>query len=440
MIDWPERFLCILISFGILGNALVVRRMVQAWAFPAVLFSLAWFIYTIVPLVCFPAAHVYPAAMMYLFGGTIVVSAASLSNWRAHFAESAQLKAAYKDYYGGPLLLTIFAVGAVLSVVCMLLNSVAQGISLSQLVNNVNDSAAEYAGRRYAYDIAPNPYQQVATVLAYFCAGLGGLIMTSQKGRYTRWAITIGSLFPSLFVMLTQSAKGMLFLCGAIFFGGILAERIQRNRTDILSKRAIPAILVGLTVTILLVTASFISRGLSGSVGGDLVDVLAPYWASYTSGHLFAFSDWFANYVGLPAAQPYDDPGLTKGFYTFMPLFRIFGDDRPVPLGTYGEYLSIPPYITTNIYSMYRGMMQDFGLGGSLICLGILSFFAHLSFRAMLKTANPSFSTAAFLYAVAFIYQSFVISSLTWNTLPISMFLIGASLFIMRIRISNQAK
>ncbi len=440
MIDWPERFLCILISFGILGNAMVVRRMVQAWAFPAVLFSLAWFIYTIVPLVCFPAAHVYPSAMMYVFAGTIVVSAASLSNWNVYFAESARLKAAHKEYYAGPLLLSVFAIGAVLSVVCMLLNSVAQGISLNQLVTNVNDSAAEYAGRRYAYDIAPTPYQQVATVLAYFCAGLGGLIMTSQKGRYTRWAILLGSLFPSIFVMLTQSAKGMLFLCGAIFFGGILVERIQRNRTDILSKRALPAIVAGLTVTILLVTASFISRGLSSSVGGDFVDILAPYWASYTSGHLFAFSDWFANYVGLPAAQPYDDPGLTKGFYTFMPLFRMFGDDRPIPLGTYGEYLSIPPYITTNIYSMYRGLIQDFGLGGALICLGILSFLSHLSFRSMLRVATPTFSAAVFIYSVAFIYQSFVISSLTWNTLPISMFLIGASLFFIRFQTLNQAK
>lgn len=440
MIDWPERFLCILISFGILGNALLVRRMVQAWSFPAVLFALAWFIYTIIPLVCFPAAHVYPIAMLYIFGATAVVSVASVSNWSASFARSAVLKAAHQNYYGDRLLLNIFVVGFVLAVACLLLNSAAQGISLSQLVNNINDSAAEYAGRRYSYDIAPTAYQQVANVLAYFCAGLGGLIMTSQKGRYTRWGITIASLFPSIFVMMTQSAKGMLFLCAAIFFGGILGERIQKNRTDLFSKRALPATFVGLTVAIVLVTASFLARGVSAAAGGSIVDALAPYWASYTSGHLFAFSDWFGNFIGVGSAQPYDDPGLTKGFYTFMSVFKLFGDDRPVAIGVYSEYLSIPPYIGTNIYTLFRGMIHDFGLGGSLLALALLSYLTHIAFRAMLNAAQPAFSVAAFIFATAFIYQSFIISSLTWTTLPIGLFLIGGALFAMRFRTQHQAK
>ncbi|MES3057692.1 oligosaccharide repeat unit polymerase [Sphingomonas faeni] len=440
MIDWPERLLCILISLGILGNALLVRRMVQAWAFPAVLFSLAWFIYTIVPLVCFPAAHVYPIAMLYIFAATVVVSVASVSGWSASFARSAVLKAAHKDYYGNLFLLNIFAVGFVLAVACLLLNSAAQGISISQLVNNINDSAAEYAGRRYSYDIAPTAYQQIANVLAYFCAGLGGLIMTSQKSRYLRWSITIASLFPSIFVMMTQSAKGMLFLCTAIFFGGIIAERIQKNRTDLFSKRALPATVVGLTVAIVLVTVSFLARGVSAAAGGSIIDALAPYWASYTSGHLFAFSDWFGNFIGLGSVQPYDDPGLTKGFYTFMSVFKLLGDDRPVAIGVYSEYISIPPYIGTNIYTLFRGMIHDFGLGGSLLALGLLSYLTHVAFRAMLNTSKPAFSVAAFIFATAFIYQSFIISSLTWTTMPVGLFLIGAALFSMQLKSPNHAK
>ncbi len=440
MIDWPERLLCILISLAILGNGLMVHRMVQAWAFPAVLFALAWFIYTIIPLVCFPAAHVYPSAMLYIFGATVVVSVTSISNWSVSFARSAVIKTSSKDYYGDPILLNIFAIGFVLAVACLFLNSAAQGISLSQLANNLNDSAAEYASRRYSSDIAATGYQQVANVLAYFCAGVGGLIMASQKSRYLKVSIVVASLFPSIFVMMTQSAKGMLFLCAAIFFGGILGEKIQRNKTDLFSKKAIPAMVAGLAVTIALVTASFIARGVAATAGGSLVDALAPYWASYTSGHLFAFSDWFGNYVGLPSAQPYDDPGLTKGFYTFMSVFKLFGDDRPVPIGTYAEYLSIPPYIVTNIYSMFRGFIQDFGLGGSLLCLGLLSFLTHISFKSMLNSSTPAFSVAIFIYAIAFIYQSFTISSLTWSTLPIGIFLIGAALFGMRFRTLHQAK
>ncbi|WP_213979734.1 O-antigen polymerase [Sphingomonas sp. dw_22] len=439
MIDWGERILCILLSLCILGNALLVRRIVRAWAFPAVLFALAWFAYTIIPLVCFPSAHVYPAAMLYILGATVAVSAASMSTWKTAFATSAIIKAPYRDYYSDRFFLVLFFIGFALSVACLLMNSIVQGISLTQLFTNINDSAAEYAGRRYGYDISSNIYQQSGTVLAYFCAGLGGLIVLSQRNHYMKWGVAISALFPSIFVMISQSAKGMLFLSAAIFLGGILSDRIQHNKTSLFSKRAIPAAIVGLVVTISLVTVSFLSRGMSSVADRDLIDALAPYWASYTSGHLFAFSDWFGNYIGEASAQSYDDPGLTQGFYTFMSIFKLFGDDRYVPNGVYSEYLSIPPYIQTNIYTSFRGMIHDFGLAGSLICIASLSFFAHKAFRSMLISSKPSFSVAAFIFSTAFIYQSFLISSLTWTTLPIGIFLVGIVLYITRFKLNYQA-
>lgn len=440
MIDWAERTVCILISLGILANALMVRRIVQAWAFPAVIFSLAWFFYTIVPLVCFPDAHVYPSAMLYILGASLAFSAGSFSNWRAAFETSARVKAGHEDYYSGNMLLIIFAVSAILTILFLLLNSISQGISIGQLVNNINDSAAEYAGRRYAYDIAPNFYQQTSNILAYYCSAFGGIILLSHKNIYTRFAIVVGALFPPLFVMMSQSARGMLFLCAAIFYAGIMIARFQKNIFSLLSRRALPVLIFGLLLVIPLVTASFIARGVSSGAGQSLLDALAPYWASYTSGHLFAFSDWFGNYTGQPSAQLYDDPGMTGGFYTFMSIFKLFGDDRPVPLGVYGEYLVIPPYIGTNIYTMFRGMIHDYGITGSLVFLTLLSYLFHRSYRAILISAMPAISASVFIFMIAFIYQSFIISAFMWTTLMIGVFLVGITLYIFRLSIFSMMR
>lgn len=438
MIDWAERAVCILLSLCILANALLVRRMVQAWAFPAVIFSLAWFFYTIVPLVCFPEAHVYPTAVLYILGATIAFSAGGLSNWRAAFDTSARVKAGYADYYAGNVLLLIFAASAVLTVLFLLLNSISQGISIGQLVSNINDSAAEYAGRRYAYDIAPNFYQQASNILAYFCSALGGIILLSQKSLYIRSAIVIGSLFPSLFVMMSQSSRGMLFLCAAIFYAGILIARFQQNIFSLLSKRALPTLIVGLLLVIPLVTASFFARGVSSGAGQSLLEALAPYWASYTSGHLFAFSDWFGSYIGQPSAQFYDNSDMTGGFYTFMSIFKLFGDDRPVPLGVYGEYLFIPPYIGTNIYTIFRGMILDYGIYGSFMLLLFLSYLFHRAYRSILTAAKPALSASIFLFMIAFIYQSFIISAFMWATLMIGLFLVGLALCFYRVSLSSR--
>lgn len=430
MIDWAERTVCILLSLAILANALLVRRMVQAWVLPAVIFSLAWFVYTIVPLVCFPSAHVYPAAMLYIFCASIAVSIGSLSNWRQAFAVSAAVKQDYRNYYGTKLLLIVFFSSFVLTVVCLIMNSISQGISVDRLVTNINDSAAEYAGRRYTYDIAPNAYQQMSNILAYFCAGLGGLIISRQSSFSLKFLVLISSIFPAIFVMLSQSARGMLFMCAAIFYGGIIVSLIQQDKSYLLSKRMIPTLIIGLIIVIPLVTISFVARGVSTAAGQSFLDTIAPYWASYTSGHLFAFSDWFGSYIGQPSTQPYDDPGMTGGFYTFMSIFRIFGDDRPIPIGTYGEYLSIPPYIGTNIYTAFRGAVQDFGIIGSLVVIMFLSYIAHLSFRVLLRSPRPAFSVAAMLFTVAFIYQSFAISAFMWTTLIVGLIFIGITLYL----------
>jgi oligosaccharide repeat unit polymerase len=438
MIDWAERAVCILLSLCILANALLVRRMVQAWAFPAVIFSLAWFFYTIVPLVCFPEAHVYPTAVLYILCATIAFSLGSLSNWQAVFAHSTQAKAGHEDFFSSRLLFIMFAGAFALTVVFLLLNSIEQGISLDRLTSNVNDSAAEYAERRYASDISSNIYQQLANILAYFCAGLGGLISVYQSSRLRRWSITIVALFPSLFVMLTQSAKGMLFLSMAIFFGGVLASRLQHNQTALLSRRALPDLMIALIALVPLVTISFLARGLTPGAGQNIFQILAPYWASYTSGHLFAFSDWFGSYTGLPSMQGYDDPSLTGGFYTFMALFRLFGDDRFVPLGIYAEFISIPPYIETNIYTVFRGLIIDYGLLGSLVAITFLSYLFHIAYRVMITTAQPGFSVAVFIFTIAVTYQSFGVSSLTWTTLPVGLLLIGVVLYAGRVAATRQ--
>jgi oligosaccharide repeat unit polymerase len=432
MIDWAERAVCILLSLCILANALLVRRLVQAWSFPAVLFSLAWFIYTIIPLVCFPEAHVYPAAMLYILGASAAVSLGGVSDWRVAFNRSRTEKTGHEDYYAGKMLLIIFIICFILTVAGLLLNSVSQGISINQLVSNINDSAAEYAGRRYAYDIEPNIYQQVSNVLAYFCAGLGGLIVASYDNKPVKFLIVLGALFPAVFVMMSQSARGMLFLCAAIFYAGILVAAIQRNQFSLFSRRALPKILMGLVITIPLVTISFVARGVSSGAGQSFWQSIAPYWASYTSGHLFAFSDWLGNYIGAPSALSYDDPGMTGGFYTFMAFFRLFGDDRTVPLGVYGEYLFIPPYIGTNIYTAFRGLIHDFGIPGSIVAISLMSYLSHKSYKAIVVSSMPALSVAVVLFTVSFIYQSFIISALMWNTLIAGLSLVGIALYFYR--------
>ena len=113
-----------------------------------------------------------------------------------------------------------------------------------------------------------------------------------------------------------------------------------------------------------------------------------------------------------------------------MALYRLFGSDKFVPLGVYEEYLKYGDLFTTNIFTMFRGLLLDFGLVGSIIYMYITGVFFHLSFYVLLFNKKPVFVVAIFVFMLGYFYSSFLISVLMWNSIYISFVLLWAILSI----------
>ncbi|RYZ83381.1 MAG: oligosaccharide repeat unit polymerase, partial [Proteobacteria bacterium] len=169
-----------------------------------------------------------------------------------------------------------------------------------------------------------------------------------------------------------------------------------------------------------IVIASFLSRGIYQIDDTSLIlNKLRYYLVTYSSVHLPAFSDWFSERYFNESSMNYRQEYLTGGFYTFMSFFQMLGDERYVPMGTYDEFYTHGEYVKGNLFTIYRGLITDFGLLGSFIFALVAGSACCLGYKRLLTREHSPFAIVFFIFFVAVSYQTYLISTLTWLTIPL---------------------
>jgi oligosaccharide repeat unit polymerase len=434
-IDVFEKCLALAFSLLILGQAYMVRRYVGTWLFPACLFGLFWFGYTFVPLAILFWVPVQPYATAFILLCTVAFSIGSLAfDWKTAFRRNAQKRETAALVYGSAFLKRVFYLSTFLSLVFLTLNLFAQGFSLVDLFFNLYSSAAAYAALHFSGDLKDTTFDQLSMVFAYLGSILGGFLFPCLSAKTERRVIVFFSFLPSTLVAVTQSAKGLLFLCIVFFCAGLLVYRVSAGRLCLFEKGSIKSLTLCIAAPIPIVTIAFLGRGLSKIEDvGQLAQQLVSYFTSYSCGHLYAFSDWFAFVIGRHSELSYTREGTSYGFYTFAALVARMGIHKVVPPGVYDDYYTYGDLLTSNIYTMFRGLILDFGFVGSVLFMLAAGFLLHWTFRRMLVNRRPVFTVTVFVFMMGYIYFSFIISMLIWSTFYLTFVLLWSVLQINKV-------
>ena len=426
-----DSLLSLLFSMGILLNAFVMRRLIGRWLFPATIYALFWFGYTFLPVAGLFGTPINPVAIEYLFLTTVCFSLGSLllPSWRTALRLNDR-KGDVGEAYATPFMWMVFASSALLALLCFAINMRVQGFTLEQVIFESIQTAAMYSSRRGNSDLEANIYAKAGMVLAYLAASTGGLLFGSASTRRRSVVGITGAFLPAIAALLFESNKGLLFQFIALFWGGVLVTRVHRKTLYVADGADLRNALIVVAIVVPLTIVSFLSRGLYGVDSSVLVEQLPRYFASYAFGHAYAFSDWFSFHVGMPASQTYAVEPTGFGFYTMAPLHRLLGSTREFPPGVYEEVFSTGTLITTNIYSMFRGLIIDFGIAGSLVYMFVTGYLIHLAFHTLLVSRRPAFSAAIFIYSIGYFYSSALVSALMYNVIPSGAVIMGGILFI----------
>jgi hypothetical protein len=65
---------------------------------------------------------------------------------------------------------------------------------------------------------------------------------------------------------------------------------------------------------------------------------------------------------------------------------------------------------------MFRGLISDFGVAGSVIFMYLAGLVCHAAYFALGVARRPVISTCIYIFMFGFIYTSFIISVFIWNT------------------------
>lgn len=417
-----SKVLAILFSLLILGQAYAVRRLVGTWVFPACLFGLFWFGFTFFPLLFFFQVPIQPYAVGFIWLCTLAFSASFLLfDWKTALRRNDAKRPTAGLVYGNAFLRIALYFTSVSAFLFVLLDLREQGISLYDLVFHLQDSAIAYANMLYGETLNVNIFSRLTLVFAYTAAALGGFVFPCAPTRLGRWFVGCLSVLPGISVALTQTGKGLLLFSIALFYAGFLASRVAAGSLTLFDRRHIKSVITLLVIVVLLVAMAFATRAPSEKLDSTvLLHTAAYYFGSYSCVHLYAFSDWFSFTIGQQSQLSYLRVSSTHGFFTFMTLFQMAGMNRDVPLGVYDDYFTYRDLLTGNIYTIFRGLIQDFGLIGTIIFMFVAGFVFHFAFSLMLRQRRPVLTVVIFLFMVAFFYESFVISIFGWTRMYVA--------------------
>src|SRR5260370_14003429 len=430
-----EKSMALVFSVMILGQAYLVRRHVGTWLFPACLLGLFWFAYTFVPLTVLFWVPVNPFAIAFVFLCTLAFSMGSLFfDWKTAFVRNGQKGKTEALVYGNRFLKRVFYVSTLLSLASLALNLFDQGFSLHDFFFDLYATAGAYSDLRYSESLSGNVFNPLSIIFAYLGVILGGFMFPSTATKNGRRFVVILSFLPSILVMITQSAKGLLFLSVVLFYAGLLVNRASAGTLRLFGKGSIKSLMLYSTILGPIVTISFLSRGFYKiDDSNKIIEELIRQYASYSCSFIYAFSDCFSFVLGRHSELVYRHESATHGFYTFAPLFKVMGSNSVLTLTIFDEFYSYGDLLTGNIFTMFRGLIQDFGFIGSVLFMIVAGLLLLSAFLPILVQRMPVFTVAVFVFMMGYFYMSFGVSLLIWSSIYVAFVLVWLILQINKL-------
>lgn len=425
-IEFIQKLVAILLSLLILVNGFVIKRKKNTWLYPGALFSLFWFAFTFFPLAILFKTPIDLKSQLYIFVVVILFSNSFLIHdfiFRRDIKECSKQIDFKKDYL---IFVTIFFVA--ISIICLFYQLKIHGFTFERFIYNPIQFAEEYSSLRYDLKLKNGISNFISFLGAYLSAIFGGFIYFFTKIKHKKF-YAIFSFLPSVALVFSQSAKGPFFLSLFFFLGSGLAFNLKKEFFILFEIKKIIKFIRLALVLFILIFVSFLSRGFSNITDyGQIIEKMKYLFATYFFGHIYSFSDWFNAFLGYTSAREYDISVNGYGYYTFNSVTRYYNLDKYRVRGVFPEFYHDERF-NSQIYTVFRGLIMDFGLSGSLIVMLLLGFLCHRIYAIYIGGRLNVVCLTSVIFMFACFYMSFMGSLFYWTA--------GAASFVITLIITN---
>lgn len=275
---------------------------------------------------------------------------------------------------------------------------------------------------RYAEGGAPPApaFSQALLPFVYLAPALGGLVFVMLRGW--RWKLlAILTMLPAIAVTLLQTTKAAVLFSGTLWLCSYFAARLRFGNIKVITRGHLAVA----TVLVLIVTVFFFGVGLARMATTDtaLAPIVRLKLVTAAFGHMSVFSTWLSEYWN----QSYSP---TLGTYTFAGPLEMMGVRQRIP-GIFENVVELIAGETSNIYTGFRPLIQDFTMPGAIAILAVLGLVAGASYRAV---AAGNWGAVPVLVAA---YMTMLWTPITWfwiyNSLTATVVAVGLMVFFIRL-------
>lgn len=406
-----------------------MRALAGTWLHPSAFFALWWCLAGILPLLIAPNEVVGPHVMLWIIAASIAVGAGGMAGNLGFRTRLSTAPAPATDRE-----LLIFGSVVMVSVVLGMASNVAfvagSNVPFGDLVDI--EKLVVVSNRLYVqrYDqIPPAPPLLAQALLPFVFLGpaAGGVLFVLRHER--RWKLlALLAFVPAIVVTVLQTTKAAVLFAVILWLSGYFATRLRFGKLAVVTKRHV---LVAAGVGGALTSFFFaVSLARMASTDASLLDVALRKLLTSALGHMTVLSQWLAEYWSQPA-EP------TLGVVVFAGPREMLGYGQRIP-GLFENVIDLVIGETSNIYTAFRPLIQDFTIPGALGVLALLGFVGGIGFRMV---ASGRWSGLPLLLIA---YYTTMWSPITWfwiyNSLTATLVAVGLMLAAVRLWRGRQTR
>lgn len=374
-----------------------VRNTMNRLLGPRWIFPIYWIVFLLATVMLHPASTLdrRTVALIILFCGVYFL-AATVATANTQTLKQRALKPSVPPVGEIPILNSRIIVlssliGAVANLVAALLAlrnnqfSLAHLFSLEDLAESANTLAVErYAGESGGFIVF------VLLAVGYIAALVAPFVGLTSINHKIFWMVL--PVLTSLAYAAVSSARLGFLVSVALTAGGIISCSIvrRRNAPKIKAKSLVSVIIVAAILGSLFTGIGVLRTGRIDSVA---VHATMDKWVSYTVGTVGAFSTWNREFGNGGDTQ------LGYGTASIAGMEYLTGQSRE-ETRAYGEFAVIDDSgTTTNVYTVFRGLMLDFGIAGTMIFFVFAGFTFGRLFLGAVRGSVVAACVLGYAYA-----------------------------------------
>lgn len=311
-------------------------------------------------------------------------------------------------------------------------NIYSRGYGLSSFfdLNSFIEMSYESSLERYSGEESGSAIEKLLGINSYTCPLVGGLMYFFYRQKNKSY-LSYMAIFPSVLGGLTQGVK--MGIISSIFLWAIgyaVASKMLSIKVHLRLKNVL-LIGIGAMAFMLLLIVTMMFR--YGSFDVDTFYVASGKMISYGLGHLPAFDMWYVGHEENLGELTFGG----KTIYGITNTLGILSREQ----GVFTNMYQISPYgDETNVFSVFRFFVEDFGTLGSFLYLFIMGTVCRFFYESFCKLKyvymNATLMCAIYFY-ISWSFATSVFAYATYIAMFVYLYLLLKLMFKARIASSN---